>query len=422
MPVSVRLQIPVFALALFTLAACDASGPAASGNPPSATAHSKQSGPADLTKLPAGAIVLRRVLIEDRGVIHRGPAMSALIPAGWQAQGGVVGPQSGCSEPFLVDWTATSPDGRSALGIFPTEAWRWSTFPMQTPCPEAVLRTARDYLQSRATRAFPGARPLDYRDRPDFAQSAAENAQRLLNMAQGMGLSDMRAYAEGGELLFAFQRDGVEMRGVMGVTAVFQGTVGRNPLDGSRMEQFVGSTLGTFMAVAPEGELDFDLVEASRRSIVPDAAWLQRLFALQAELGQMNAQATRERAAIIVAGGAEATRRNIAHFEQMARNSVKNSQDSVAASQRSVAAAQRSAPREIFPGDAAGDRMQRESVEGIRGVETYHDPVDGRNVQLDANYEHAWRVNNQDAYILTRDPNFNPGAYGIEATQMGVVK
>jgi hypothetical protein len=66
--------------------------------------------------------------------------------------------------------------------------------------------------------------------------------------------------------------------------------------------------------------------------------------------------------------------------------------------------------------------MQRESLEAIRGVETYRDPVDGRHVQLDATYDHAWRVSNQDAYILTKDLNFNPGLYGIEATQMGVVQ
>jgi hypothetical protein len=42
-------------------------------------------------------------------------------------------------------------------------------------------------------------------------------------------------------------------------------------------------------------------------------------------------------------------------------------------------------------------------------------------VQLDHTYGNAWRVNNQDAYILTKDPNFNPGQYGIQATQMKVV-
>lgn len=371
----------------------------------------------DPAKLPEGAIALGRAVIPDPGVITQGPALSVLIPLGWRSEGGVVAPRGGCSEPYLVNWTAASADGRSALGIFPTEIWQWSTYPMQSACPNWVLRSAREYLQAKAQQLFPGARALEYRDRPDFACSAAEQAQRLMQMAQSMGLMGVRAHAEGGELMFAFERDGAEMRGVIGVTAVFQGMNQPNPLDGSVMEAVTASTLGTFVAYAPNGRLDLDLIEASRRSISPDARWLERLFELQGEIGRANVQATRERAAIIVAGGAEATRRNIETYKQMARASVQNSRDSVALSEQNV-----TRNREIFPGDAAGDRMQRERIEGIRGVETYHDPVDGSRVQLDANYEHAWRVKGQDAYILTRDPNFNPGQYGIEAAQMGVVK
>jgi len=371
----------------------------------------------DPAKLPAGAIALGRAVIPDPGVIAQGPALSVLIPLGWRSEGGVVAPRGGCSEPYLVNWTAASVDGRSALGIFPTEIWQWSTYPMQSACPNWVLRSAREYLQAKAQQLFPGARVLEYRDRPDFARSASEQAQRLMQMAQGVGLMGMRAHAEGGELLFAFERDGTEMRGMIGVTAVFQGMSQPNPLDGSVMEAVTASTLGTFVAYAPNGRLNLDLIEASRRSISPDARWLERLFELQGEIGRANVQATRERAAIIVAGGAEATRRNIETYKQMARTSVQNSRDSVALSEQNV-----TRNREIFPGDATGDRMQRESIEGIRGVETYHDPVDGSQVQLDANYEHAWRVKGQDAYILTRDPNFNPGQYGIEAAQMGVVK
>lgn len=373
----------------------------------------------DPAKLPADALVLGRAVIADPGVIARGPALTALIPLGWRSEGGVVAPRGGCSEPYLVNWTAVSPDGRSALGIFPTEVWQWSTFPIQGDCPNRTLRSAREYLQATAQQMFPGARALDYRERPDFARSASEQAQRLTQMAQGMGMGQVRAHAEGGELLFAFNRDGMDMRGVIGVTAVFQGMSVQNPLDGSQMHATTGSTLGTFIAFAPNGQLDFELIEASRRSIAPDPDWLDRLFQLQAQLGNANAQATRERAAIIVAGGAEATRRNIETYRQMAQNSVQNSRDSVARSEANIASAR---SRENFPGDATGDRMQRERIEGIRGVETWHDPVDGGQVQLDANYEHAWRVRGQDAYILTRDPNFNPGQYGIEATQMGVVR
>ena len=53
----------------------------------------------------------------------------------------------------------------------------------------------------------------------------------------------------------------------------------------------------------------------------------------------------------------------------------------------------------------ASDRQQREFVESIRGVETYHEPVAGGVVQLDNSYQHAWRVGD-GSYPLTDDPNF----------------
>ena len=58
----------------------------------------------------------------------------------------------------------------------------------------------------------------------------------------------------------------------------------------------------------------------------------------------------------------------------------------------------------------------------LRGVETYHDPVEGGTVQLDNTFDHAWRVNNEKAYLLTNDPNFNPGLYQIDARQLAVVQ
>jgi hypothetical protein len=57
-------------------------------------------------------------------------------------------------------------------------------------------------------------------------------------------------------------------------------------------------------------------------------------------------------------------------------------------------------------------------LEAIRGVDTYMDPVSNNLVQLDHTYGDAWRANNQNAYILTKHPSFNPGQYGIEATQV----
>ena len=65
-------------------------------------------------------------------------------------------------------------------------------------------------------------------------------------------------------------------------------------------------------------------------------------------------------------------------------------------------------------------KKQRESIEAIRGVETYLEPVAGGVVQLDNTYDHAFRVRD-GSYLLTNDPNFNPGQFGIEADQLKVV-
>lgn len=362
--------------------------------------------------LPEGVVMLRRVAIPDSGVIAQGTALTALIPEGWQARGGVIPSRGLCSEPFAVDWTAVSPDGRSRLAIFPTEIWQWSNTSIQSDCQPGAFTNVREYLAARVQRSVPGARILDYRERPDFARSASEIARMLQEMYRQAGVP-MQVSAEGGEILYAYTQDDIEMRGVVGATARFELSQYPNPMGGEPLRSVTGTTLGTFAASAPDGQLDFELIEAARRSITPDPAWLEKLFALQAQLGNIAVKGTAERAAIIVAGGAAATKTNIEAFREMARPRT---------SSGGAAGGSDGGSGELYPGEAAGDRMQRESIEAVRGVETYHDPVDNRAVQLDHTYDHAWRVNNQEAYILTKDPNFNPGQYGIDATQMGVIR
>lgn len=370
--------------------------------------------------LPPGAIVLQRAVIPDPGIVGRGPAMYVMLPAGWSGRGGVEAAQRACSEPFAVNWSASAPDGRMSVAIFPTEVWHWSNTGSTSDCPAGNYANMRDYLAARATQMFQGARVSDYRDRPDFANAAKENAALVQQMAMERGLS-LRSWADGGEVLFAFNQNGAEMRGVIGASAIFYGNELPNPMGGEPLRNLTGGTLGTFGAVAPAGALDFTLVEAVRKSVTPDPRWLEAYFDFQVKLGKIAVDDTRSRASMIVAGGAEATRQNIETYKAMASASIQNSRDSVAA-QTHRAPDSGGGARELFPGDLSGDRMQRESIEAVRGVETYADPIAGGNVQLDATYDHAWRINNQDAYILTNDPNFNPGQYGLEATQMGAVQ
>jgi hypothetical protein len=64
------------------------------------------------------------------------------------------------------------------------------------------------------------------------------------------------------------------------------------------------------------------------------------------------------------------------------------------------------------------DRQQRETIEGIRGVETYNDPHYGGTVQLSNQYQHAWQLRD-GSYLLTDDPSFDPArALNIQGTRL----
>jgi len=394
-----RRQIAALVLILGSVAA---AGCGTTEGRQGTTADGSRPGVLPRVPLPAGAVMLQRVAIPDPGVIAATTAMTALIPAGWTTTGGVIATGGPCQEPYAVHWSASSADGASTIAIFPTEAWQMSNSGLASQCQQEAFATVRDYLEARVQRDFEGVRILEYHDRPDFAGPAVAMAQRQEQMASQAGFA-WQVNAEGGELLFAFARNGVEMRGVMGVTGIFYRIETMNPMGGEPMRSLTGATLGSFAAMAPAGRLDLALVEASRRSIAPEPQWLERLFALEAQLGAIAVQGTRDRAAIIVAGGAAATRANIASF------------------QRASGMIGRDGGGELYPGEAASDRMQRRSIEAIRGVDSYHDPVSNSTVQLDHSFGNAWRVNNQDAYILTKDPNFDPGLYGLDATQLKII-
>jgi hypothetical protein len=395
------VAIVLATLATLAAAGCDAPTPDGAGSPdvrPGASAGGGTRSPS--RALPPGVLLLTRASIEDPGVIAPGTALTVLLPVGWRGSGGVVPGAGPCDMPYAVNWTATSDDGTSTIAIFPTESWQAATYGANGGCPDGDFTTVEDYLQARLDRAWPGAQLVAYRDREDYAAAVMDDVARQQQLFAQSGLS-AEVRAGGGEVRFTFERDGRPMEGTMGVSAIFYTTRMPNPMGGPPLTTITGSTLGTFAATAPAGRLDTVLVEATRRSIRPDGQWLQQLGALMHRLNQAAVDGTRTRAAIIVAGGAAATASNI---ETMRDATGYNG------------------GREAFPGDAAGDRMQRRSIEAIRGVNSYEDPVSGATVQLDHTFDHAWRVTNADAYLLTRDPNFNPGQFGIEATRMKVIR
>lgn len=360
------------------------------------------------SSLPTGTLEVRLVEIVDPNGFERPmPAARALVPAGWKPEGGVRWNQGmpGCADPATFAWSAASPDGLSRIELFPTELWQASTFG-GSQCQYAPFQDVRSYLTAYVQRRYPGAQPVDYRSREDFLDLQQPWLDMKLQMVNAAGLG-MRAWADAGELTYTHRENGVEIDGVVSASATFYSTSTPNPLGGYLMS-LTAQTTSTFGARAPKGQFDLKTMEAIRKSVKPDAEWAQKYFEFLNRLGGIQTQGVKDRAAIIVAGGAALTASTIAANKAAGERAVKNSYADPMPAWRDQ--------------QNSEDRMQRERIEGVRGVETYDDPVYGGTVQLDATYDHAWRVNNADSYILTNDPNFNPGQYNIDAQQLKVTR
>jgi hypothetical protein len=355
-------------------------------------------------QLPAGALRVDVVEIVDTSGFSRPMvAARALVPNGWRTQGGVQWATRPCQEPATFAWSANAPDGKQGIELFPAQTWAaGSNGPGD--CMPGEFRSMREYLEAYVQGRVPGARVLDYRPRVDFIETNRAYYDGMIQIVNQSG-TGIRAWADAGEVLYAFQLSGVEMRGVASAAGMFYSSELPNPLGGPALWNRTGGTHGLFSAYAPNGQLDFATVEAIRKSVKPDATWLAELFKVKLAIGAEQVRGTRERAAIIVAGGAAMTQSTIQANQLASRNYADVTTGGAASST-----------------NATDDRMQRERIEAIRGVETYHDPLEGGTVQLDATYDHAWRINNQQSYILTNDPNFNPGLYDIDARRLAIVQ
>lgn len=374
---------------------------------PQADAQTAQAKPAKVSgpakPLPKGAYQVQVAEIPDGRT--RETAARVLVPAGWKSEGAMQwtnGPP-GCADPAVFAWTATSPDGKSTFQLFPNELWSASTT-TQSPCTYGEFTDLQAYFTTFVRQNVPGASSFQYRQRPDLLEPQREDIAFKEQLVNTSGLG-MRFWPDAGELTFTYMEDGVKMKGVVGGTGRFYMSELSNPLGGAPLRGLNAQTNSTYAASFPADAFDANLVEAIRKSIKLDNKWAASYMDLLLRMSNVQTQGVKERAAIIVASGQAMTQATIA------RNN--------AAANAAVAKTYADAP---ITAGGSDDRSQRERIESIRGVETYDDPVYGGTVQLDNTYDHAWRVNNNDSYILTNDPNFNPGLYNIDAQQLKVTR
>lgn len=348
-----------------------------------AQADGRSAGPAAATRpAPASVLRVRRVEIMDRQGFEK-PLVAAtiLVPVGWRSEGGVEWtPLNNCGPANRFNWKATAPDGSGAIQLLPEEKWSAGNFPQpENGCVSVRISSARQYLEWYVQRYRPGARVLDYRPRPDLL----EPYKALISTSNTGG--EMRSWVDGGELLIAYQVGGRPMREAISSVGFFILT--RFPtLDPSQtIELLQGQTFTGFAMRAPDGALDFRRSEALRQSMQLGPEWNARMV-----------RASNERHSIVMESNrqmAETNRRAAAERSEIIARTGREINDMQMGSWQKQNESQ--------------DRTQRETIESIRGVETYNDPHSGGTVQLSSQYPHAWQLKD-GSYLLTDDVNFDP--------------
>jgi hypothetical protein len=323
--------------------------------------------------LPKNAIHVEPAVILDAVGFERPMAAATLfLPYGWRAQGGVFwGQEAMCTNGYVFNWRATSPDGAFTIAVLPQERWEMNNYgaPVSTPgCRSAPYTNVRQYLEGLVQRLRPGAQLLNYRSREDLQREFAQ-----LNSYVPTAVGEMRTWVEAGQALFAFMDQGRDMRGTIAAIAVFN--LIRSNVGTGQMDALTGSTFPAYAASAPNGWLNEAFFEGIRRSIRLNPQWEQRINGHNAAIGRVALEESRKRSEIITRSNAE-----IAQIRQEAWNAYQQS----------------------------SDRRFQEFGEAIRGVQTYSDANTATGqVELSNLYNHAWRLND-GSYVMTNDASFDP--------------
>lgn len=322
--------------------------------------------------------VQRVAIIDPNGFEKPMPAHWVELPAGWQTQGGVLWDQAApCGATPSLRWQAHSPDGSQRLSVHPAEAWTWDNTglpPTRGRCPRVPITSARQYLDSWIQRHRPGARLLDYRDRPDLITTPPP--------PDGAGTQWRK---EAGEYLLAYVDQGVEVRESVAVVTLFSHMSMPGVVPGEVRQFMTGFAMGATTLRAPAGRLPLDLLARFSASIQVDPQWQARMNRHNQVIARQGTEGMRRRGQIVADTNAQ-----IADMQMQAWRDRQDSQD----------------------------RSHQDTLDIVSETTRYDDPAAGGQVRLDGYGDNAWRMND-GTYLHSDDPNFDPNRdLGIEAAPL----
>jgi hypothetical protein len=338
---------------------------------------------------------MKRVQVVDRSGFERPlPAITMLIPSDWTFESQVEYGKATCGALFNLSFRASSPDGKTGIELFPAYSWQWADDQMsrnmmqQTNQQNAQFRrpgcdlmqtmSAADFLgKVVAPKVRPGFRAHGAEHLPDAHEEVMQTNRQLQQQMQQLGLRG-KVTMDDARLKISYERNGVAfdewLTAVVTVRATPVPVYNRGQMGQSVSYQEQAQRL--FALRAPAGQLEaqqrlYELVLSTMR-IEPE--WQGRVNQVQGNIQAINQKGVADRAAI--------QRKSAEDTAQIRHDMYEHQQ-------------------------RAQDEGHQQFSQTLRGVETYKDPSSGEKVELDSRYGHAWSNGNGE-YILSESPNYDP--------------
>lgn len=323
---------------------------------------------------------------DENGFAEPIEAYSILLPKGWRTEGGVrwvVNAQ--CPADAVQNrLTATSPDSRFRLEVFPQNNWQWFDDPMMLQnaaanaqsgfggCPLARPFDAAQFLeQVLVPNELRGATLLSHQANAEMSALMGEHARQNNAAFQAAGVQvQSRPSAEIGRLQWADGRIGIVLCAVEQTVAMMP-----NLLNGGTYASYqCRATVKTVLSAPASSETEAGRILATIvASTRINPTWQAAVQKVYGNIARVEQQENAKRAAI-----------------------WRQSQQEIGDLQR----------RTWEEGQASRDRISEGWGQVLRGVETWSAP-DGGRIELSAGYNEAWSKPD-GTYLLSNDPLFDP--------------
>jgi hypothetical protein len=323
---------------------------------------------------PAGALRLQTLSVHDKAAAGGIEAFRMLIPVGWQTSGGVEWRhnQSNLATVVMRIW---NPKGSEALELFPIVPFTWTQggivfFPPGSNYMGNVVMPVvaepgvfvQKVVLPRHRQKAAGLRLVERTPLPDVAKAVAGGIQEQGVSKQVKAEKVRIEYQEGGK---AMQED-IYCVMAYSTSAILPGTTFWGP---ERLYSFR----------AEKGKLDetAKLLHTMVASMKINLAWFNQYLQV-VQLWQ------------------QGQRQSIQSAGELSRYIAKTNDEISAMIRQSYETRQ-----------ASQDRISANFSRSIRGVESYHNPFEGRPVELPSDYRDVW-VSSKGEYLFSNDAGVNP--------------